>query len=179
MPGNINIKSSIYNSIWFQYLLYRNKVPTSSKTLLLTTTTTTVAAATAATITGLSNGDSSNYNNQQQPQASVVDAAGSLGHSLLTDGVSCLSLPTSQQQPTGHQNKIKVFIYLFFWYYNKQQPSSIELQKNIAIYISFLSTITQWRLLCLGVCVRPARRLEPSIIGYILLTNPTTSWSHI
>jgi hypothetical protein len=87
-------------------------VPTSSKTLLLTTTTTTVAAATAATITGLSNGDSSNYNNQQ-PQASVVDA-GSLGHSLLTDGVSCLSLPTSQQQPTGHQNKIKVFIYLFF-----------------------------------------------------------------
>jgi hypothetical protein len=65
-------------------------------------------------------------------------------------------LPTSQQQPTGHQNKIKVFIYLFFWYYNKQQPSSIEFQKNIAIYISFLSTITQWRLLCLGVCAQPS-----------------------
>ncbi|KZS04639.1 putative Sphingosine 1-phosphate receptor 1 [Daphnia magna] len=68
-----------------------NKVPASglaSTTLLLTTTTTTVAAATASTVTGLSNGDS-NYNNQPQ-------ATGSLGHSLLTDGVSCLSLPTSQ-----------------------------------------------------------------------------------
>lgn len=80
----------------------RNKVPTSglaSTTLLLTTTTTTVAAATAATMTGLSNGD---YNNQ--PQAT---GDGSLGHSLLTDGVSCLSLPTSQHT---NPHKIKVRI---------------------------------------------------------------------
>lgn len=94
----------------------------ASKTLLLTTTTTTVAAATAATMSGLSNGDaSSNYNNQQ-PAASTgagVDA-GSLGHSLMTDGVSCLSLPTSQQhQPISNaqHNKIKVYIIIISAYY--------------------------------------------------------------
>ena len=53
---------------------------------------------------GLSNGDSSGYNNQR-PQASVD--VGPLAHSLTTDGVSCLSLPTGQQPAANAQhNKI-------------------------------------------------------------------------
>ena len=77
----------------------------ATSTMLLTTTTSTVAAATAATMVGLSNGDT-NGNNQTPSSDSLI-----LGHPvLMTDGVPCLSLPTSR----SNSQKTKVRDFSFF-----------------------------------------------------------------